>query len=144
MKVPMNQLVKEFKIFAFKGNMIDLAVAVVIGTAFSAVVNSLVKNILMPIVSWPLGLISDAAGDYKSWHLGPLMFGQFLAEILNFLLIAAAVFFLVVKLLGAIMRKAAPPPAPGEPVVKECPRCLSEIPFKATRCKFCTSELAKA
>jgi large conductance mechanosensitive channel len=137
MKVPLKELVGEFKTFAFKGNMIDLAVAVVIGTAFSAVVASLVKHILMPIVSWPLGLISKAAGDYKTWHWGEVMIGQFIAEVVNFLLIAAAVFVMVVKLLGLLMKK-------GPPAVKPCPRCISDIPIAATRCKYCTSDVPAA
>jgi large conductance mechanosensitive channel len=142
MKVPVKELLKEFKVFAFKGNMIDLAVAVVMGVAFGKVIDALVKFVLMPLVSWPLNLVSETVGDYRKWELGPVLIGQFLSELVTFLLIAVAVFIAVVKLIGTLIKKAAPPPPAGTPVVKECPRCISEIPIKATRCKFCTSELA--
>jgi large conductance mechanosensitive channel len=142
MKVPVKELFKEFKVFAFKGNMIDLAVAVVMGVAFGKVIDALVKFILMPLVSWPLNLVSETVGDYRKWELGPVLIGQFLSELVTFLLIAVAVFIAVVKLVGTLVKKAAPPPPVGIPVVKECPRCISDIPIKATRCKFCTSDLA--
>jgi large conductance mechanosensitive channel len=138
MKIPMSDLLKEFKAFAFKGNMIDLAVAVVIGTAFGAVVNSLVKNIFMPL----LAFVIPGKEGYRTWAPGGIEIGAFIGEVINFLAIAAAVFLFVVKLMGTLVRKAVPPPATGMPVAKECPRCISEIPIRATRCKFCTSDLA--
>jgi len=99
---------EEFKSFALKGNVIDLAVGVVIGTAFGAIVNSLVKNIIMPIVSIPI----PTEGGYTTWHLGPIQIGHFLGDILNFLIIAFALFLFIVKFLGWILRtkKDAPPP----------------------------------
>ncbi len=129
----MRQLWEEFKSFALKGNMIDLAVAVIIGGAFGAVVNSLVKNILMPIITYLPGL----PDGYRTWSIGRIEVGAFLSEIINFLIVAGAIFILIKKVLGAISRK--PPPA--EPTTRECPFCLSTIPIKATRCAHCTSEV---
>ncbi len=85
----------EFKAFAFKGNMVELAVAVVIGGAFGKVIDSLVKSVLMPLVSY---LVPTSGGDYKTWTLGRIEIGSFLGEFINFLLIALAVFLAVVKL----------------------------------------------
>ncbi|HEV8604882.1 MAG TPA: large conductance mechanosensitive channel protein MscL [Tepidisphaeraceae bacterium] len=136
----MKHLWQEFKSFAFKGNMIDLAVAVVIGAAFGAVVNSMVKNIFMPLLSY----VIPNQGGYRAWHIGRLEVGAFLSEVLNFLIIALAVFLVIVKLIGVLMQKAAPPPAPSEPITKECPFCLMVIPIKARKCGHCTSELPAA
>jgi large conductance mechanosensitive channel len=139
MKIPLRDLAKEFRAFAFKGNMIDLAVAVVIGTAFGAVVNALVKNIIMPLVNLIIRAItgSDKPASYQTeWTWGGVQVGAFLGEVVNFLIIAAAVFIMIVKLLGFFMKKPA-----GPPTVKECQYCVSEIPIRATRCKFCTADL---
>ncbi|HEX8913745.1 MAG TPA: MscL family protein [Humisphaera sp.] len=246
----------EFKAFAFKGNMIDLAVAVVIGAAFSGVIDSLVKDIIMPMVSYavtgvkeaknaaadaadaaskkiglttqpatqpttqeatPAGAVKGAvqaatrpttgpageaaaaeaatkpsavaeqmiaasdgkskewkemvsafatalaadrqAADAKaaqdkaeaekkaaeakpvdlSWKIGRINIGNFLASLLNFVIIAFAVFIVIVKLLGGVMKRAGGTPKPSEPTTKECPECLSVIPIKARRCPNCTS-----
>ena len=136
----MRALWSEFKSFAFKGNMIDLAVAVVIGGAFGTVVTSLVKFIIMPI----LGYVIPNKDGYRGWHIGNLMVGEFLSDVLNFLIIALAVFLMIVKLMGYIMKKAAPPAAPADPVSKECPFCLMVIPIKASKCGHCTSQLPAA
>ena len=133
----MRNLWAEFKSFAFKGNMLDLAVAVVIGTAFTAVVNSLVKHVLMPLVSY---VLPQQAG-YQTWQLGRVQVGLFIGEIINFALIALAVFLIVVKIMGTVMKKFAPPPAPAEPVSKECPFCCSTIPLRASKCGHCTADL---
>ena len=103
-------LLGEFKKFAFKGNVIDLAVAVVIGGAFTKIVDAFVKRILMPMIS----LVLPGEQGYKSWQLGGIQIGEFLAEVINFLLVAAALFIVVVKLLGWLTRKReeSPPPAP--------------------------------
>ena len=136
----MKGLWNEFRNFAFKGNMIDLAVAVVIGGAFGAVVTSMVKNIFMPILSY----VIPNKGGYQAWHIGRLMIGEFLSDVLNFVIIALAVFIMIVKLLGYLMKKAAPPPPSSEPVTKECPFCMMVIPIKASRCGHCTSQLPAA
>ena len=128
----MKKIIEEFKAFAFKGNMIELAVAVIIGGAFGALVNSLVKNIVMPALSYFL----PASGDYRTWHLGKIEVGAFLGESVNFLIISGVVFVLVVKVIGTLAnrRKSA-----AVPTTKECPECLSVIPLKAKRCAHCTS-----
>lgn len=130
------RLWQDFKVFAFKGNMIDLAVAVVLGGAFGAVVNSLAKNILMPIVSYVL----PGTGGYRAWHIGRVEVGAFLAELVNFLVIAGAMYLVIVRVLGSV-QKVMSPPNPSEPTTKECPLCLSVIPFKARRCAHCTADL---
>ncbi len=102
-------LVEEFKNFALKGNVIDLAVGVIIGAAFGSIVNSLVKNIIMPIVSIPI----PTQGGYTNWQLGPVLVGHFLADVLNFLVVALALFLFIVKFLGWILRtKNEAPPSP--------------------------------
>jgi large conductance mechanosensitive channel len=133
----MKGLWQEFRNFAFKGNMIDLAVAVVIGAAFGTVVKSMVENIIMPILSY----VIPNQGGYTAWHFGRVRIGLFLSEVLNFLVIALAVFVAIVKIIGYLMKKAAPPPPSSEPVTKECPFCLMVIPIKASKCGHCTSEL---
>jgi large conductance mechanosensitive channel len=130
----------EFKTFAFKGNLIDLAVAVVLGAAFGAVINSLVKNIVMPLVSY----VIPTEGGYRAWHIGRIEVGVFLGELLNFTIVALAIFLVMVKVLGAIMKKSGPPPDPAAPTTKECPFCLSTIPLRAVRCGHCTSDLTPA
>lgn len=132
-------LLSEFKQFAFQGNMLDLAVAVVIGAAFGDVIKSLSNDIIMGAVT------SIGGGDVTGlgWAWRNIHFGAFLGALLHFLIIAAAVFFFVVKIIGGAMKKlSAPPPAPSEPVTKECPMCCSVIPIKAVRCPQCTSDLS--
>lgn len=124
-------LLEEFKAFAFKGNVIDLAVAFVIGVAFGAVINSFVNNIIMPLVSY----VSPSA-DYRTWMIGRVEIGLFLGALLNFLIIAAAVFLAVVKLRQLVMR-----PKAVEMTTKVCPACTMDIPTLARRCPHCTSEL---
>jgi large conductance mechanosensitive channel len=137
------KLWQEFKAFAFKGNMIDLAVAVVIGTAFGKVISSLVADVIMPAISY---LIPSNA-EYTKWTIGPekgIAIGRFIGETISFLVIAAAVFLVIVKLLGLLMKKPVPPLPAAGPLTKECPMCLSVIPIKARKCAHCTTELAPA
>ncbi len=134
----MKSLWSEFKTFAFKGNLIDLAVAVVLGSAFGAVINSLVKNIFMPLISYV-----TPGMTYTEWHLGKIQIGAFLGELVNFTAIALAIFIFIVKLVGMVVKKTSPP-APSEPTSKECPFCISNIPIKATKCAHCTADLPAA
>ena len=97
----MKQFLEEFKAFAFKGNMVELAVAVIVGGAFEKVVESLVKNVLMPVVSY---LVPSSGGDYRTWTLGRVEVGAFLGEFFNFLLVAFAVFITVVKLTQILLK----------------------------------------
>ena len=97
----MKHFLSEFKAFAFKGNMIELAVAVIVGGAFGKVIDSLVKSVLMPLISY---LVPSEGGDYKTWTLGRIEIGSFLGEFINFLLVAFAVFLVVVKLTQALVK----------------------------------------
>jgi large conductance mechanosensitive channel len=145
-------MLKEFKEFAIKGNMIDLAIGVVLGAAFGAVVASLVKDILMPPLGKLLGGVDFAdlfvvlgGGTYASLKAAKdagaatINYGLFFNTVINFLLVAWAL-FVVVKGVNAARRQ--PPPA--APTEKECPYCLSRIPLRATRCSHCTSGLSAA
>jgi large conductance mechanosensitive channel len=130
---------QDFKAFAFKGNMIDLALAVVLGGAFGGVVKALANNILMPLLSY----ILPGPGSYRNWHIGRVEVGAFLAESLNFLVIAGAMYLVIVKVLGSV-QKVIGPSDPAEPTTKECPFCLSIIPYKARKCAACTADLPDA
>ncbi len=132
-------MLKEFKEFALKGNVLDLAVGIIIGAAFTAVVNSLVKDILTP----PLTIIQDGAKSFENVVLpiGPVQFqiGSFANAILTFTLTAFAV-FLLIKAINTFKKKE-PEAAPAPPDTRECPYCLTNIPLKATRCCACTAEV---
>ena len=133
-------MVNEFKQFILRGNVIDLAVAVVIGAAFGAIVTSLVENIITPIIG-AVGGQPDFSGLSLTLNGSEIRYGAFLNALISFLIIAAVIFFLVVRPLNALMQRFKTEP----PVVsstRECPYCLSSVPIKATRCAFCTSELA--
>jgi len=136
----MRQLWQEFKQFAFKGNMIDLAVGVIIGAAFGQVVTSLVNHILMPLLA-----AAGAGGQgYEKWsftlHGSEIKVGLFLGALVNFFIVAAVIFLIIVKMLGSVMKRVTPP-GPSEPTQKECPLCLSTIPIKARKCSHCTADL---
>jgi large conductance mechanosensitive channel len=193
----LSKLWQEFKAFAFKGNMIDLAVAVVIGTAFGAVINSLVTDVIMPSITYvttgaqtavstaahvaqetasAVGVTSKPAGTQPAetqpaaaaaapappppppaatpapppkqekpveitWTIGRIRIGNFIGSLVNFLLVAMAVFLVIVKLLGSVMKRVGGTPGPSEPTTKECPFCLSVIPIKARKCSQCTADL---
>lgn len=144
---------KEFREFALKGNMIDLAVGIVVGGAFGQVINSLVSDVIMPPIGLLLGkvdfsnlYINLTGGTYESLAkaqeagAATLNYGLFINTIINFLIVALAIFF-VVKAINTARRAAEKPAPVGEPTTKECPYCFSTIPIKATRCPNCTSEL---
>ena len=133
---------EEFKKFACQGNMIDLAVAVVIGGAFGKIVTALVTDIIMPLVQYALGFL-HVPDDFSKWKVGNFLVGDLLNNVVDFFIIALVVFIVIVKIVGAMVKKAAAPPPPaGEPSTKECPMCLSMIPFKAKKCAHCTADLA--
>jgi large conductance mechanosensitive channel len=193
-----SKLWEEFKSFAFKGNMIDLAIAVVIGAAFSGVINSLVQDIIMPSITYVTTTAQEAVTTAKdvaektaadvgvttqpastqpgaaaaaaaaapppppppppaaappggsdkaveiSWTIGRIRIGNFIAQLINFMLVAFAVFILMVKLVGSVMKQVGGTPEPSEPTTKECPFCLSVIPIKARKCSQCTADLPQA
>ncbi len=130
----------EFKKFILRGNVVDLAVGVVVGAAFNSVVQSFVKDIINPIVSvfWSGQRLAEA-------HFGirhaQIMYGDFLNSVISFLIVGAAIFFLVVQPINRLNDFEARRKGTDEPTTKKCEFCLSVIPIGATRCKFCTSKL---
>ena len=144
-------MLKEFKEFALRGNVLDMAIGIVIGAAFGSVVNSLVKDILMPPIGFLLGradfsnLFISLSGHYatlaeaQAAGAPTINYGLFINTVLNFIIVAAAVFFFVVRPMNRMRR--AKEAAPAAPTTKECPYCFSTIPLKATRCPYCTSHL---
>jgi large conductance mechanosensitive channel len=145
-----NPLLKDFRDFAMRGNVIDLAVGVVIGAAFGKIVDALVSN----VINGPLGLVTGkidfsdrvlvlsehpygtSLKEAQAAHLPMIQYGLFLNAVINFLIISFTI-FICVRLINKLYRKPEGPPAP----MKDCPFCLSSIPLKATRCPQCTSTL---
>ena len=133
-------MLKDFRDFILRGNVIDLAVGIVIGAAFGALVTSFVGDVLTPL----LGLLqipdftelSFAAGK------GTVNYGLFLNALISFVLVAAAIFFFVVKPMNAMTARMKKPEPEGEPPIKACPFCATDIPSSATRCPNCTSQLS--
>lgn len=128
-------MLKEFREFAMRGNVMDLAIAVIIGGAFGAIVTSLVNDILMPLIGLLLGGIDFSALAFQVGN-AVIKWGAFVQAVINFIIIAFVVFLIV----RAINRLKGPAPV-AAPTTKECPRCFTMIPLKATRCPNCTSEL---
>lgn len=135
---------REFKEFAAKGDVMNLAVGIIIGGAFQAIVNSLVKDIISPLI----GLFANMNFDYLLLKIGDveIKYGSFITAVINFLLMAFII-FLIVKAMNALTAKADKVFKKGEkpvaPTTKICPYCKSEINIEATRCPHCTSELRK-
>lgn len=148
----MLKIVKEFKEFAMKGNVIDLAVGVIIGGAFGKIVTSLVNDIIMPPIGTILGKVdfkdlklylgdkNDYAGDITK--VPAIAYGQFINVMLDFLIVAFCI-FLLVKVINVLRRDEKKAEPPVEVTEKDCPYCLSKVPIKATRCKNCTSQLGE-
>lgn len=130
-------MIQEFKAFIAKGNVLELAVAVIMGAAFGAVVTSFTKDILMQIIAAIFGQPDFSSLTFNIGN-GVIAYGSFINTIINFLIVAFAL-FMVIRAYNA-MRK---PATPAETTTKECPYCLSTIPLGATRCPNCTSELNK-
>src|SRR5687767_8945508 len=132
-------MLKDFKAFILRGNVVDLAVGVVIGAAFATVVASFVENLLTPII----GIPGDAADfSERNFTIGgsEFTYGQFINDLIAFLLIAAAVFFFVVKPVNALMSRRKTE-TDVESITKECDYCLSSVPARAIVCAFCTREI---
>lgn len=150
---------KEFKEFAMRGNVVDMAVGIIIGAAFGTIVKSLVSDVIMPPIGLLLGNVdfanlfiilkqgAEVAGPYASLADAQaagavtLNYGTFINTIISFIIVAFAVFMLIRSINKLKRKEEAPPP---EPTTKECPHCFSTIPIKATRCPMCTSELKSA
>jgi len=152
-------MLKEFKEFAMRGNVVDMAVGIIIGAAFGTIVTSLVADVLMPPIGLLLGNIdfanlfivlkegAKAAGPYASLAAAKaagavtINYGFFINTVISFVIVAFAVFLLVRNINNLKRQEEAPPAAP---TTKECPHCISAVPIKATRCPHCTSELKAA
>ena len=157
-------MLKDFKAFIMRGNVVDMAVGIIIGAAFGPIVSSLVKDVIMPPIGLALGKV-DFANMYVVLQDGPTIsrpyeslaaaqaagaisinYGVFINTIINFLIIAAVVFFFIVRPIAKLhAREEAkkPAPAPAAPTTKDCPFCFTQIPIKAIRCPNCTSPLTK-
>ena len=132
-----------FKKFLFRGNVVDLAVAVVIGAAFGAVVTSLVTNLLTPLIA-AVGGKQDFSNLSLTINGSKIMYGAFLNAVISFLMIAIAIYLFVVAPMNAYTERRNRGQAPPDPTTKKCPECLSEIPIAARRCAFCTSPVTAA
>ena len=149
----MNGFIKEFKEFIMRGNVMDMAVGVIIGGAFQSIVNSLVNDVIMPVITKITGGI-----DFKNWFISldggtystlaeaqaagaaTLNYGVFITAVIQFLIMAFVIFSLV-KTMNTIAAKTTKPVEPAAPTTKTCPYCKSEIAIEATRCPHCTSDL---
>jgi large conductance mechanosensitive channel len=134
---------KEFRKFILRGNVVDLAVAVVVGAAFGAVVTSLVTNFITPLIA-AIGGTPDFSKLTFQVHGSTFHYGLILNAMISFLSIALVVFFFVVQPLNKLMAHLKPSDDVEKPAERQCPECLSAIPAKATRCKFCTTKSAPA
>ncbi len=147
-------MLKEFKEFAMRGNVLDMAVGIIVGAAFGQIVTSFVQDVLMPPIGRLLGHVDfsnlfinlsgthyDTIAAAKAAGAATLNYGLFLNTVINFLIVAFAVFLLVRE-----VNRLAPKPAPAAaaPATRDCPYCLSSVPAKATKCAHCTSELQRA
>lgn len=131
---------KEFKQFLLRGNILELAVGVVIGSAFGAVVTALVADFMTPLIG-AIAKVPDFSGLSFMLNGSEFKYGHFLNAIISFILVAAATFFLVVKPMALLMAREQKDKAQ-TPTVKTCPECLSEIPLAAKRCSHCTQPVA--
>ena len=130
---------RDFREFLLRGNLVDMAVGIVIGLAFAAVVTALVADIITPIIA-AIGGQPDFSGLTFSINKSHFLYGAFINALISFVVIAAAVFFLVVKPVNALMARRKTEP-PVDATTRPCPECLSEIPIAARRCAFCTAEV---
>jgi large conductance mechanosensitive channel len=129
-----------FKEFVLRGNVVDLAVGVVIGAAFGAVVTEFTKDLLAPLIAALVGK-PDFSAIHFEMNGSKFLIGNFLNAIIAFLLVAIAVYYFVVMPVNALMARVKKEPPPADPTTKKCPECLSEIPLAAKRCAFCTSQV---
>ena len=130
-----------FKRFMMRGNVIDLAVAVVIGAAFGAVVTALVKDLITPLIAAIVGKPDFSAIVFEI-NGSKFMIGDFINALVSFILIAAAIYFFVVVPVNALTARMRRGEAPPDPTTRKCPECLSEVPIAARRCAFCASSLS--
>jgi large conductance mechanosensitive channel len=136
-------MLKGFKEFMFRGNVVDLAVAVVIGAAFGAVVTALVKDLLTPLIAAIVGKPDFSALTFTV-NGSKFLYGEFINAVVSFVLIGAAIYFFIVMPMKAITARMNKPAAPTAPTTRPCPECLNEIPLAARRCGHCTSVVSAA
>jgi large conductance mechanosensitive channel len=134
-------MLKGFRQFLMRGNVIDLAVAVVIGGAFGAVITALVKDLITPLIA-AIGGKPDFSALHFEINSSKFPIGDFVNAVISFVMVAAAIYFLVVAPMNALVARMHRGEAPADPTTKKCPECLSEIPIAAKRCAFCTSPVA--
>ncbi|HSX29325.1 MAG TPA: large conductance mechanosensitive channel protein MscL [Candidatus Saccharimonadales bacterium] len=133
-------MLKEFKKFILRGNVVDLAVAVVVGGAFGAIVTALVKDLATPLLA-AIGGQPDFSRLTFTINGSKFLYGDFINAVVAFVLIAAVIFFLVVQPLNSFQSRINRRKTPEEPTDRKCPECLSEIPKAASRCRFCTAKV---
>lgn len=133
-------MIDGFRRFLFRGNVVDLAVAVVIGAAFGAVVTALVKDLITPLIAAIFGK-PDFSALVFTINGSAFLYGDFVNAVIGFVLVAAAIYFVVVVPMNHVTARFAPA-APDAPILKVCPECCSDIPAAARRCKFCTAAIA--
>jgi large conductance mechanosensitive channel len=131
---------KGFKQFLLRGSVLDLAVAVVMGAAFGAVITALVKDLITPLIAAIVGK-PDFSAIAFTVNNSKFMIGEFINAVVSFILIAAAVYFFIVLPVNRVMARLRRGEAPVDPTTKKCPECLSEVPIAARKCAFCTSPL---
>jgi len=136
----MKKNLREFRKFILRGNVVDLAVAVVIGAAFNSIVQALVKDVVTPLID---SIYKQQAFSTASINIGDskILYGDFLNAVISFVIVAGVVFFLIVQPINKLVAIANRKKQPEDPTTKKCPACLSEIAKAATRCKFCTTKL---
>jgi large conductance mechanosensitive channel len=133
-------MLKGFRQFMLRGNVVDLAVAVVIGGAFGAVVTALVKDLITPLLA-AVGGKPDFSAIAFTMNGSKFLIGDFINSIVSFVMIGAAIYFFVVTPVNALQARINRGEAPADPTTKKCPQCLSEVPIAAKKCAFCTSPL---
>ncbi len=134
-------MLKDFRQFVLRGNVLDLAVAVVMGAAFGAVVTALVKDLLTPLIAALVGT-PDFSSIVFTVNGSKFPIGDFINAVVSFVLIAAAVYFFIIVPVNALQARARRGEPPADPTTKTCPECLSTVPIAARRCAFCTSPLS--
>jgi len=133
------KILNDFRQFLLRGNVVDLAVAIVIGVAFGAVITALVEDFLTPLIAAIFGKPDFSALDFTI-NDSTFRYGDFINKVITFVTIAAAVFFFVVVPINALIARSRREP-PADPTTRKCPECLSEIPIDARRCAFCASQV---
>ena len=136
-------MVREFRDFILRGNVVDLAIAVVLGVAFAAVVNSMVEDLLTPLIAAVFGEPDFSALTFEI-NGSVFRYGEFINAVIAFVTMAAVIFFLVVKPINELRRRVQKPGVPEEVATRTCPECLSDIPVGARRCAFCTTVVEPA